>query len=70
MKKWNFDFVNEKPQPGRYEWVKLDEKGNEISESEETNGKINIQENCADEAENNAEHSFEKSMDEMICDDR
>lgn len=53
MKKWNFDFVHGKPLPGRYEWVKLDEQGNEISESKETNGRIRTQEKCAEEAENN-----------------
>ncbi|XP_077268854.1 uncharacterized protein LOC143900934 isoform X3 [Temnothorax americanus] len=50
MEKWNFDFVREEPRPGRYEWVKLDEQGNEISESKETNGRIS-----AEEAKNNAE---------------
>lgn len=52
MKKWNFDFVNGKPLPGRYEWVELDEQGNEVSEPKGTNG-INAQEKCAKGAENN-----------------
>ncbi|XP_029173858.1 cyclin-dependent kinase inhibitor 1-like isoform X1 [Nylanderia fulva] len=33
MKKWNFDFKRGVPLPGRYEWIKLDEHGNEISDS-------------------------------------
>lgn len=28
--RWNFDFEKEEPLPGRYEWVKLDQDGNEI----------------------------------------
>lgn len=31
--KWNFDFKREVPLPGRYEWIKLDEHGNEIPNS-------------------------------------
>ncbi|XP_011868195.1 PREDICTED: uncharacterized protein LOC105562182 isoform X2 [Vollenhovia emeryi] len=50
MKKWNFDFVHGRPLPGRYEWVRLDEHGNEISESNETNGRINSHENGTEEA--------------------
>lgn len=52
-KKWNFDFKHGKPLPGYYEWVKLDEQGNEVFESKETNGEINTQEKGAEEAENN-----------------
>lgn len=33
MERWNFDFKHEIPLPGRYEWVKLDEHGNEIPNS-------------------------------------
>lgn len=33
--RWNFDFENEVPLSGRYEWVKLDRDGNEISETSE-----------------------------------
>ncbi|XP_024871658.1 uncharacterized protein LOC112454469 isoform X2 [Temnothorax curvispinosus] len=51
MEKWNFDFVRGEPRPGRYEWVKLDEQGNEISESKETNGRISAEE----ASENNVE---------------
>ncbi|KAG7198343.1 hypothetical protein KM043_005737 [Ampulex compressa] len=29
--RWNFDFEKEEPLPGRYEWVKIDQHGNEIS---------------------------------------
>lgn len=53
MKKWNFDFVHGKPRPGRYEWVRLDEQGNEVPESKETNGSVNTQEKCAEETEKN-----------------
>ncbi|XP_011145786.1 cyclin-dependent kinase inhibitor 1 isoform X2 [Harpegnathos saltator] len=31
-KRWNFDFENEVPLPGRYEWVRVDRDGNEISD--------------------------------------
>lgn len=64
-KKWNFDFVRGEPQPGRYEWVKVNEEGNEISESKETNGKINTQEKYAKETEKNAEDSFDKSNEKI-----
>ncbi|XP_011268169.1 cyclin-dependent kinase inhibitor 1 isoform X2 [Camponotus floridanus] len=31
--KWNFDFKRGVPLPGRYQWIKLDEHGNEIPSS-------------------------------------
>ncbi|XP_032677798.1 cyclin-dependent kinase inhibitor 1-like isoform X2 [Odontomachus brunneus] len=38
--KWNFDFENEVPLSGRYEWVKLDRDGNEISDSAQLNNGV------------------------------
>ncbi|KAL0107696.1 hypothetical protein PUN28_014774 [Cardiocondyla obscurior] len=57
-KRWNFDFVRGEPQPGRYEWVRLDEHGNEISKSNGTNGIINTREESAEKEENDAKRPF------------
>ncbi|XP_043509806.1 cyclin-dependent kinase inhibitor 1B-like isoform X1 [Frieseomelitta varia] len=38
--RWNFDFEKEQPLPGRYEWVKLDEHGNEVYNPLETKDRV------------------------------
>lgn len=38
-KKWNFDFEKERPLPGNYEWVRLDQDGNEIPMTTEVQNK-------------------------------
>ena len=38
--RWNFDFEREEPLPGRYEWVKLDEHGNEVCNPLETKDEV------------------------------
>lgn len=44
-RRWNFDFENEVPLPGRYEWVKIDLDGNEISDfAQSTTGERDLQE--------------------------
>ncbi|XP_011638846.1 uncharacterized protein LOC105428305 [Pogonomyrmex barbatus] len=64
-KKWNFNFIHEKPLPGRYEWVGPNDEipeENEISDFKETNERIqNDQEEYAEETKNNAENIYNKS---------
>ncbi|CAL1685348.1 unnamed protein product [Lasius platythorax] len=67
-KKWNFDFKRGVPLPGRYIWTKLDEYGNEISDStnlvnEEQNQ--NEQEERTEKTEKNARRRNDEPMDEI-----
>lgn len=67
MRKWNFDFKREMPLPGRYEWKKLDEHGNEISNSinlvnEEQNR--NEEEEQTEETERNTRRRSDEPMTE------
>ncbi|XP_014483540.1 PREDICTED: uncharacterized protein LOC106749026 isoform X2 [Dinoponera quadriceps] len=49
--RWNFDFENEVPLSGRYEWVRVDRDGNEISDfAQLKNGAPDLQEGRPEEA--------------------
>ncbi|CAD1479805.1 unnamed protein product, partial [Heterotrigona itama] len=52
--RWNFDFENEEPLPGRYEWVRLDEHGNEVCNPLERDEVENLQEDNDDTMEDHA----------------
>lgn len=59
-RRWNFDFEKEEPLPGRYEWVKLDNHGNEIPNSAISNDTIeNPQDGQAKEVKGNASDTNE-----------
>ncbi|XP_012282474.1 uncharacterized protein DDB_G0283697 isoform X2 [Orussus abietinus] len=50
-KRWNFDFEKEKPLPGRFEWTKLDERGNDVHSDEEEEGMGSKEKNNTEEKE-------------------
>lgn len=70
MKKWNFDFKREIPLSGRYEWQKVDEHGNEISNSINSINLVNEEQNRneeeeqTEETERNARRRSDAPMDE------
>lgn len=50
--RWNFDFKNDMPLPGRYEWIKIDSDRNESSDfTQSTTGMHNLQEERLNETE-------------------
>lgn len=64
--KWNFDFKRGVPLSGRYEWVKLDEHGNEIPNSINS---INETQNTNEQEEQTEETERRRNdepMDEAI----
>lgn len=65
--KWNFDFKRGVPLPGRYEWVKLDEHGNEIPNSINSVNEVNTNEQeQTEETERNVRRRNNEPMDEAI----
>lgn len=49
--RWNFDFEREVPLSGRYEWVRIDRDGNEISDFAQSKNEVhNSQEERPKEA--------------------
>lgn len=58
--RWNFDFEKEEPLPGRYEWVKLDQDGNEITNPVEANSAIG---NSDEGAKGNVQSEFTENSE-------
>lgn len=66
MKKWNFDFERGVPLPGNFEWKKLDEHGNEISDSTNVINEEQNRNEQEEQTEKNARKNDE-SMDETAA---
>lgn len=50
--RWNFDFKNDMPLPGRYGWIRIDSDRNKISDfTQSTTGMHNLQEERLNETE-------------------
>lgn len=70
--KWNFDFKNGVPLPGRYEWIKLDEHGNEIPNSinsvlhNEVQNTNEQEQQKTEETERDVRRRNDEPMDEAI----